>query len=230
MDRKEWDKHVASIPDRLWKRKKKEPAYEDGRRFGAWLGNNEFIFPGYKVLDFGCHYGRIAVGLHDKGVDYVGVDVLTHAIASCKVAFKNCKNMQFIHVDSYNKIYNPTAEGQVELLPVLGNSIDLAIAISVFPHQGNRSEAEFHFAELARTVVDGGEIIVSWNGSPLDNSEREKFFQRDFVMALYKDAGIEVTHEIDNFSLSTVHEYYFRNKKPSPIHAGQTLLIGRKIA
>ena len=232
MNKTLWEKHVASIPDSLWKQKKKKPAYEQGRRFGDWLERNTLVYDSCKVLDFGCHYGRVAVGLHDKCYEYIGIDVLPDAILACRNAFSGCDNMAFLHVDSANKIYNPNGKTltRMQAIPVPSGSVSVALAISVMPHQESHEQAEHCFRELARVVGDHGKLIISWNGSPLDDDQwRKKFFQRDFVLYLYRKYHITVDYEVDNFNLETIDEVDLASKSVSTTHAGQTLLIGRKI-
>ena len=62
------------------------------------------------VLDFGCGYGRLAIGLSRMigDIDYTGIDIVNKPIKWCKkYIHKQHRSYVFKYLNMYHEIYNP---------------------------------------------------------------------------------------------------------------------------
>ena len=146
--------------------------------------------PSYRVLDYGCGLGRLAIPmsayLNPEG-SYVGVDVDAGAI-DYLTELHPLPNFEFRHVNIQSTMYNA---GGVDLSPTLdqlglGEGFDLSFLFSVFTHI-LPPDIEPLLGFLARTLKPGGEILASFfvlneislRGIDLGTSHRPFPFQID---------------------------------------------------
>ena len=118
-----------------------------------------------RLLDLGCGYGRLALGLVERfgSLTYQGVDVDRHAIAWCRrhVAPRS-GGFSFLHLDLANPRYNPGGDriGEGYRLPFGDGSFDLAYLFSVFSHM-DAGEVAVYLRELARLLAPGGRVFLT---------------------------------------------------------------------
>lgn len=118
------------------------------------------------LLDVGCGFGRLAVGVLDRVGpirDYRGVDVSAAAVAWCQrhVGSRH-SSFRFTRLDVRNERYNPGGDAitQAFRLPLADASFDIAYAYSVFSHM-ELADIERYLTELRRVLRPGGMVFVT---------------------------------------------------------------------
>jgi SAM-dependent methyltransferase len=119
------------------------------------------------VLDVGCGYGRLALGLlhsTDHLGPYLGFDIQARSIDWCVSALAPLfPSMRFVHLDVRNGRYNP--KGSIDpttmSFPARSASIDVCALISVFTHF-YRADIERYMSEIRRVLRPGGIAVVTW--------------------------------------------------------------------
>ena len=119
------------------------------------------------VLDAGCGYGRLAVGLLRSGDfagSYLGFDILPRHIAWCNATIGRVSTRYtFKHLDLLNQRYNPTGllDADVAEYPAADGSFDMCALFSVFTHL-YRPTVEHYLNEIERVLRPGGVAVTSW--------------------------------------------------------------------
>ncbi|HEY7859270.1 MAG TPA: class I SAM-dependent methyltransferase [Candidatus Nanopelagicales bacterium] len=119
------------------------------------------------VLDVGCGYGRLAVGLLDRQEftgTYLGFDILRRHIAWCSAVVTNVDpRFVFALLDVRNERYNPegTLDPATTPFPAASASIEVCALFSVFTHL-YRSTVEHYLSEIARALRPGGVAVTTW--------------------------------------------------------------------
>jgi len=119
------------------------------------------------VLDAGCGYGRLALGiLHstDHRGSYLGFDILPRQIAWCRTTITpTFPKMRFVHLDIRNGRYNPkgTIEPTEASFPARSARTDVCALFSVFTHL-YRPDVERYLHEIHRVLRPGGVAITTW--------------------------------------------------------------------
>lgn len=128
---------------------------------GAALGQK--IAEGWKVLDFGCGWGRISRLMARKfgQAPIYGLDVNAEALAVASLAMPKAS---FSLIDNF-----PPA-------PLRDNLIDIAFSVSVFSHL-NEEFQKCWADELHRMIRSGGLLFVTYHGPWLMN--RISDYERD---------------------------------------------------
>jgi SAM-dependent methyltransferase len=127
----------------------------------------EGLTPHSSVLDVGCGYGRLALGLLAEGVhqgDYLGFDILRRQIAWCADTVTPAHpRYRFTHLDARNERYNPegTLDADHLTFPTPIGSVDVAAVFSVFTHL-YRPTIERYLAQLRRALRPGAVAVTSW--------------------------------------------------------------------
>ena len=119
------------------------------------------------VLDVGCGYGRLALGiLHatDFRGSYLGFDILRPQIAWCRAAITpSYPTVRFEHVDIRNASYNP--DGVIEpteaAFPARSAGTDVCALFSVCTHL-YRADIERYLREIRRVLRPGGAAVTTW--------------------------------------------------------------------
>jgi SAM-dependent methyltransferase len=147
------------------------------------------LSPGQRLLDVGCGYGRLDIGLRTSGFDgtYVGFDILPRHIAWCRKHLAD-EHHRFRHLDVRNGRYNPTgAIDPVEAtFPAATGRFDACALFSVFTHM-YRDNIEHYLAEIHRVLKPGGWAATSW-----------LLFDDDRVAAVTSPtAAYPLVHELD---------------------------------
>jgi len=125
----------------------------------------EWAGPRSAVLDVGSGYGRLAVGLLERGFDgrYEGFDILPRHVAWCRkhlTAF--APSYRFHHLDIRNERYNPTGllDPFAARFPGKG-PFDAVAVFSVFTHMERRSIAHY-LREVTRLLRPGGVAVTTF--------------------------------------------------------------------
>lgn len=123
--------------------------------------------PDAAVLDVGCGYGRLALGLASGDIhrgSYVGFDILRKHVKWCQ---KNITavdpRFRFAHIDARNERYNPSGAVDPDRVrfPVGPEHADLASVFSVFTHL-HQSTIQHYLRELRRTLKPGAIAVSTW--------------------------------------------------------------------
>lgn len=118
------------------------------------------------VLDIGCGYGRLPIGILKKAGEielYQGVDVDKQAIQWCKKYLeKNHPDFKFFHVDVKNLRYNPegnnlTSEFQ---FPFDNQIFNIIYLYSVFSHMVV-DDIKIYLSEFGRVLSPNGKIFFT---------------------------------------------------------------------
>ncbi|WP_372734343.1 cyclopropane-fatty-acyl-phospholipid synthase family protein [Nocardioides sp.] len=120
--------------------------------------------PGQRLLDVGCGYGRLAIGLMhtDFAGDYVGFDILPRHIKWCREHLAT-EHYDFRHLDVRNDRYNRKGKVDPEqaTFPVRSANFDACSLFSVFTHM-YRANIERYLAEIHRSLKPGGWAATTW--------------------------------------------------------------------
>jgi len=136
-------------------------AVEEAKRlkleFGIKNNNN--------ILDIGCGYGRLPIGLHQvfDSINYLGIDVFKPSIRWCrKFITKNPSKMEFIHLDMKNERYNNIGEkiSNNFRFPLQDKSQDLIYLYSVFSHM-ELEDTRQYLKEFKRIIKTEGKIFFT---------------------------------------------------------------------
>lgn len=118
------------------------------------------------VLDIGCGFGRLAIGIADRIGDiarYHGIDVSAAAVAWCRRHItRKHPTFRFERVDVLNERYNPggTELSSAYRLPFADGEFDVVYLYSVFSHMELR-DMELYVREISRVVRGGGGVFVT---------------------------------------------------------------------
>lgn len=163
--------------------------------------------PGNLILDLGCGTGRMAMGLLNDPIRYMGIDCVRAAIEFCKEAFAEERpDFQFIWQDVGNQRYNKT--GNVvptrARIPLGKGTVDLLYAKSFFTHQGPCEVARHYIKECQRALRPGGLFYSTWFTSPPNartESEARTVYGEAQILALLSE-GFTVELEADGLTTS----------------------------
>lgn len=124
------------------------------------------LTPEASVLDIGCGFGRLPIGLLRQVQDlrrYVGVDVSKKAVRWCqRYLTVQQANYQFIHIDVKNTRYNPrgNAIDATFQLPFEAQSFDIIYLYSVFSHMP-LEDVRVYLQEFQRLLKASGKIFLT---------------------------------------------------------------------
>jgi SAM-dependent methyltransferase len=168
--------------------------------------------PGSRLLDVGCGYGRLAIGVLSTigdGVSYRGIDVSAAAIAWCRRHIqREHPSFVFTRVDVRNARYNPGGEALdgAFRLPLDDASFDVAYLYSVFSHM-EAEDVRLYVRELARIIRPGGGVFLTMfvaDGvddvtiNPADSEAEWRGplhcvrYRRGYVERLFHDSGFTI--------------------------------------
>jgi SAM-dependent methyltransferase len=139
---------------------------EFGERFAGYCRDLAALPVDGAVLDLGCGFGRLAVGLAGRlGIAgrYEGLDVVPAAIDWCRREISPLwPECRFHLLDVANSEYNPggALDPLAVRLPFDNAGFDLVFLRSVFTHM-EPPEVEHYLAEAARLLPPGGRLLAS---------------------------------------------------------------------
>lgn len=131
----------------------------------ARLKNHFNLSPDSVLLDVGCGFGRLAIGLINttNNISYIGIDVNNTAIEWCKKHIASqYPNLRFIHLDLQNQRYNPDGK-PIDILfklPMESETIDIVYLYSVFSHM-LQNDVRHYLHELNRVLVANGNVFFT---------------------------------------------------------------------
>lgn len=123
--------------------------------------------PDDRVLDVGCGIGRMAIpltGYLSPRGEYWGFDIVKMGIHWCQRHISTkFKNFHFLHVDIYNRTYNPSGKIQARdfKFPYEPNYFDFVFLTSVFTHM-LPADMENYLLEIARVLKPEGKYLITF--------------------------------------------------------------------
>ncbi len=138
-------------------------------RFKTWYEfqiYKELIQQDDKVLDIGCGNGRLLKSLHDRKIEYKGVDISKGIL---KQAQENFSFRRFINDEGEKEVIDKDTEyafkkGQFGDLDEKDDYYDVAISVAAFHHLPGKIKRLEALAEVERILKDGGYFAFSvWN-------------------------------------------------------------------
>lgn len=120
---------------------------------------------GQRVLDVGCGFGRLAIGLLDvlPSVSYVGLDVNPVAVQWCqRYIEREQPSFRFLRLDVQNERYNPKGRplNTHFQFPFPANSFDVVYLYSVFSHMVH-ADVAIYLNEIRRTLGQNGRLFFT---------------------------------------------------------------------
>lgn len=138
-------------------------------RFKTWYEfqiYKELVDEGDVVLDIGCGNGRLLKSLHDRKIDYRGVDISKELL---KQAQENFSYRRFINDEGEKEIVDGDTEycfkkGSFHELPCATGSLDAVFSVAAFHHLPGKKMRLKALDEIERVLKDGGVFAFSvWN-------------------------------------------------------------------
>jgi cyclopropane fatty-acyl-phospholipid synthase-like methyltransferase len=128
-------------------------------KFEFGIKNND------NILDIGCGFGRLPIGLNKifDSINYIGIDVHRPSIVWCKKFLsKNTSQLNFIHFNIKNERYNEDGNefGDDFKFPIDSKSQDLIYLYSVFSHM-KIEEMRKYFIDFKRIIKKNGNIFFT---------------------------------------------------------------------
>lgn len=192
-----------------------------------WIGStwatvcNAYIpeVEGCSILDIGCGVGKIARFLAiNPNIDYCGFDIFLPAIKWCKRMLVPATDgkFRFEHFDGISAMYNPkgTIPANEYRFPADDNSVDLAIAASVFTHLYEQ-DMEHYLREIYRTLKLGAKALISFQffesfpfffpkeevppHRNLYGNEQMMFIEKGYLFNMVSSAQLEVYEDVGKF-------------------------------
>lgn len=154
------------------------------------------------VIDVGCGYGRLAIGIVDAlpyHGQYLGFDILVRPIAWCAGHMTRvAPNLTFRHLDVRNDRYNP--RGRIDpaamRFPARSGSYDVAAVFSVFTHL-HEPAIRHYLAEIWRVLRPGGVAVSTWFVFDADRLQAVTSEQSRFPMRHELGPGIRYSFDED---------------------------------
>lgn len=119
-----------------------------------------------RILDLGCGYGRLAIGIlrRLKTLNgYCGIDVNRSCIRWCRSKIERANpRFQFIHVNVQNDRYNPKGRSlNVQFrFPLEDQTFDIIYLFSVFSHMRDE-DVRVYLSECRRLLKPTGKIFLT---------------------------------------------------------------------
>ncbi|GIW79574.1 MAG: methyltransferase [Gemmatales bacterium] len=201
-----------------------------------------------RILDIGCGIGRVArhfASYLSERARYDGFDVVHQGISWCQSRFsRRLPQFRFVHVDVYNKLYNPTGrlDASSFRFPYDDASFDFVFATSVLTHLLPDAAINY-LREMARVLDHGGRCFVTFfiiddeskprlADSPfpfrphatgcwvvdVNNPETAIAYEKDDLLEMYEAAGLHI--------VTPIHFGDWTGRQSEV--AGQDIIVARK--
>lgn len=137
-------------------------AKAEDARLRKWCG----LSAESRVLDIGCGYGRLAIGILAAGspvADYQGFDVSEPCIDWCNRHFSRMDpHFHFTHIDVRNSRYHPAGKeiGAGYRLPLADASVTIINLYSVFSHMTG-DHVRSYLEEFRRILAPKGMVFLT---------------------------------------------------------------------
>ncbi len=150
-------------------------SYHAGRLATAYaLLDEAALRPPAKVLDFGCGDGVLVIELARRGFEVYGIDIAPSMI---ELASRRLREVGAASA-------RVSVGGVAELRRFDAGELSALISLNVLAYLTDDEEETF-YAEAARTVRDGGLLLVSHSNELFDlfalNAGTARFFERNFL-------------------------------------------------
>ena len=185
--------------------------------------NNLKINNDITILDIGCGYGRIAIGLKriNKNIKYIGMDVHQKAINWCLKYLSN-ETYSFSRIDFENERYNKNGMkiDRNFQFKILDKTIDYIYLYSVFSHMTEehmiiylndfkrilKENGKIHFTTFIEENVPNFEINpTNYLNQELSGPLHVVRYKKEYIFNLLNDLGFNIVNfsygsEADNQS------------------------------
>ena len=185
---------------------------------------------GWRLVDFGCGPGRIAIALIDAGWkgSYLGIEVKSrHVDWATREITSRFPDYRFIKVDAPNARYNPSGLSP-RTLPVQSNSADMICAFSVFSHMLGVDTAAY-LGEFRRALTPEGRVLATFFTADDVPDETENpywlgdwtgrlhcvLYSTDYLARLITEAGLTITARIPPMEYRPQDALVFGPVRPS---------------
>ena len=151
-------------PWRVWHNVGGGDFHATGRHFRDLFAEAVNLQPGFHVLDLGCGAGRLAFPLAeslDETGRYTGFDLSGRALGFARKHVTSRARIEFVRAQVESREY--AASGQKAsgyVFPAEDNSVDAALAISLFSHL-LPEDAAHYLAETGRVLKPGGRVFLT---------------------------------------------------------------------
>jgi SAM-dependent methyltransferase len=154
------------------------------------------LTPSSHVLDVGCGFGRLAVGLADylnADGSYDGFDIVPEAVNWCAANIRGqYGNIRFQHADIYSKEYNQ--HGRIKAhkyrFPFEDETFDIVALVSIFAHL-SPAESDNYVGEISRVLKPKGRCFATYPSAK--RKSRRQMSCRDSIIRFQEaeqDLGI----------------------------------------
>jgi len=197
--RKDWEPWLSSMPP-------EGPSIRGDEYLDSgiedWLKIRPYLKlpPNGLVVDVGCGHGRMAVPLAGTPVRYVGLDIIPTMLGWDRAAFAEWENIRFEPLWVRNGSYMPgaTIPSTDAVFPVMADTADVVLAISLFTHLETEDAAKHYLGECTRVMKPSTGILVStWFVNPpnelCEDAERT-VYNGERVTAWLYDLGLDAVY------------------------------------
>ena len=138
-----------------------------GKEFLQYFQEFCYLSKNANVFEIGCGSGRIALPLSEyisQEGRYTGIDIVEPSIRWCnRTIRKRHPNFSFIHLDLYNKRYNPSATIRASdyVFPIDDGSCDFIFLTSVFTHL-LPEDLHHYLQEIRRVIRPDGQLFATF--------------------------------------------------------------------
>ncbi len=151
-------------PWRVWHNVGGGDFHATGRHFHALFAEAVDLQPHFHVLDLGCGAGRLAFPIAeslDASGRYTGFDLSERALGFARKHVTSRAALDFVHARVQSREYSGSGQKASQyVFPVGENSVDAALAISLFSHL-LPADAAHYLAETGRVLKPGGRIFLT---------------------------------------------------------------------
>lgn len=139
------------MPESYWK---KVPGKNIPSSIELYPVIHNYLREGYKILDIGCGFGKISLGLSSLGYSVTGIDVNTEAVMLSEAAAKD------MAVDMKKKGKAEFRVGDASTLPFRESSFDLAVMQAFLTSVPDPKERARMVQEAFRVLKHGGYLYL----------------------------------------------------------------------